>query len=122
MSRRKTDYQESKVSGEFLGKRLREIRKSKNISTKTLAAKVGVLDSYIPQLERGSKVPSFDTLICIVNALGVTADELLCDYIDIDKEIIPSNITKKMSVLTHDQQRHIEDLIDMEIKYMTENK
>lgn len=122
MSRRKTDYQESKVSGEFLGKRLREIRKSKNISTQTLAAKVGVLDSYIPQLERGSKVPSFDTLICIVNALGVTADELLCDYIDIDKEIIPSNITKKMSVLTHDQQRHIEDLIDMEIKYMTENK
>lgn len=122
MSRRKTDYQESKVSGEFLGKRLREIRKSKNISTKTLAAKVGVLDSYIPQLERGSKVPSFDTLICIVNALGVTADELLCDYIDIDREIIPSNITKKMSVLTHDQQRHIEDLIDMEIKYMTENK
>lgn len=122
MSRRKTDYQESKVSGEFLGKRLREIRKSKNISTKTLAAKVGVLDSYIPQLERGSKVPSFDTLICIVNALGVTADELLCDYIDIDKEIIPSNITKKMSVLTHEQQRHIEDLIDMEIKYMTENK
>lgn len=122
MSRRKTDYQESKVSGEFLGKRLREIRKSKNISTKTLAAKVGVLDSYIPQLERGSKVPSFDTLICIVNALGVTADELLCDYIDIDKEIIPSNITKKMSLLTHDQQRHIEDLIDMEIKYMTENK
>lgn len=122
MSRRKTDYQESKVSGEFLGKRLREIRKSKNISTKTLADKVGVLDSYIPQLERGSKVPSFDTLICIVNALGVTADELLCDYIDIDREIIPSNITKKMSVLTHDQQRHIEDLIDMEIKYMTENK
>lgn len=122
MSRRKTDYQESKVSGEFLGKRLREIRKSKNISTKTLAAKIGVLDSYIPQLERGSKVPSFDTLICIVNALGVTADELLCDYIDIDKEIIPSNITKKMSVLTHEQQRHIEDLIDMEIKYMTENK
>lgn len=122
MSRRKTDYQESKVSGEFLGKRLREIRKSKNISTKTLASKVGVLDSYIPQLERGSKVPSFDTLICIVNALGVTADELLCDYIDIDREIIPSNITKKMSLLTHDQQRHIEDLIDMEIKYMTENK
>ena len=122
MSRRKTDYQESKVSGEFLGKRLREIRKSKNISTQTLAAKVGVLDSYIPQLERGNKVPSFDTLICIVNALGVTADELLCDYIDIDREIIPSSITKKMSVLTRDQQRHIEDLIDIEIKYMIENK
>lgn len=122
MPRRKTDYQKTKVSGEFLGKRLREIRKSKNISTKTLASKIGVLDSYIPQLERGSKVPSFDTLICIVNALGVTADELLCDYIDIDSEIIPNNITEKMSILTHEQQRHIEDLIDMEIKYMTENK
>ncbi len=122
MPRRKTDCQETKVSGEFFGKRLREIRKSKSISTKTLASKVGVLDSYIPQLERGSKVPSFDTLICIVNALGVTADELLCDYIDIDREIIPDNITKKMSVLTRDQQRHIEDLIDMEINYMTEIK
>ena len=118
MPRKKMDDQFPRMSGKNFGKRLRQIRVSKNISTKTLAEKVGVLDTYIPQLERGEKLPSFDTLVYIANTQGVTTDELLCDYIEAEKETVPTIIHQKMEKLNPEQRRHIEEIIDMEIKYM----
>ena len=79
-----------------------------------------MLDTYIPQLERGEKVPSFDTLIYLTNALGVTVDELLCDYVDADKSTIANNISKKMEKLNKKQQQHLEDMMDKIIDYMLE--
>ena len=119
MSRRKFDDQFPRLSGNSFGKRLREIRTSKNISIKTLAEKIGVMETYIPQLERGMKTPSFDTLIYIANALNVTADELLCDYINAEKDVVATALQKKLERLTKQQQQHIEEIISMEIDYMT---
>lgn len=118
MPRRKMDDQFPRLSGEQFGKRLRNIRVSKNIPVTTVAVKIGVEDTYIPQLERGAKLPSFDTLIYLANALNVTTDELLCDYVDAEKTTVPNNIAKKMEKLNPAQRRHIEEIIDMEIKYM----
>lgn len=118
MSRRKMDDQFPRLSGKQFGKRLRQIRVSKNIPSAVVAVKIGVEETYIPQLERGEKLPSFDTLIYLVNALGVTPDELLCDYVDAEKETVPTIIHQKMEKLNPEQRRHIEEIIDMEIKYM----
>ena len=118
MPRKKMDDQFPRMSGKHFGRRLRQIRVSKGISTKTLALKIGVLDTYIPQLERGEKLPSFDTLVYIANALGVTADELMCDYIEAEKKTVPTILHQKMEKLTPEQRHHIEEIIDMEIKYM----
>lgn len=122
MPRRKIDDQFPRVTGKQFGKRLRQIRVSKNISIGTLAERVGVLDTYIPQLERGEKLPSFDTLICLANALGVTTDDLVCDYIDADKTTVPNNISKKMEKLNTKQRRHAEEMIDKMVEYMLEDK
>ncbi len=120
MPRRKMEEKFPKLSGKYFGKRLRELRTSKNISVNALAVQIGVLESYIPQLERGEKLPSFETLIYIANALGVTTDELLCDYVDADRTTIPNNIHKKLEQVDKKKQRHLEKLIDMEIAFMTE--
>lgn len=118
MPRRRMDDQFPRLSGEQFGKRLRQIRVSKNIPASTVAVKIGVEETYIPQLERGAKLPSFDTLVYIANTLGVTTDELLCDYIEAEKETVPTIIHQKMAKLNPEQRRHIEEIIDMEIKYM----
>ena len=122
MPRRKFDDQIPRLSGKQFGKRLRQIRTSKKITIKTVAEKIGVLETYIPQLERGEKLPSFDTLIHLANALGVTVDELVCDYIDAEKETVPSHIVKKMESLTPKQRKHVEDMVDKIVEYMTEDK
>lgn len=122
MPRRKMDDQFPRLSGKQFGKRLRQIRVSKNISIGTVAVKIGVEETYIPQLERGAKLPSFDTLIHLANALGVTPDELLCDYVDAEKTTVPNNIAKKMEKLNPKQRQHIEEIVDHMIAYMLEDK
>lgn len=122
MPRRKIDNHIPRLSGKHFGKRLRQIRTEKDMSISTLAEKVGVLDTYIPQLERGEKVPSFDTLIYIANALEVTVDELVCDYVHADKITVANNISKKTVDLNPNQRRYIEDIIDKLVEYMSEEK
>ena len=122
MPRRKMDDQFPRLSGEQFGKRLRQIRVSKNIPAAIVAVKIGVEDTYIPQLERGAKLPSFDTLIYLANALGVTPDELLCDYVDAEKTTVANNIAKKMEKLNPKQRQHIEEMVDHMIAYMLEDK
>lgn len=122
MPRRKFDDQIPRLSGKQFGKRLRQIRTSKKITIETVAEKIGVLDTYIPQLERGEKLPSFDTLIYLANTLGVTVDELVCDYIEADKVTVPNHISKKMEQLTPKQRKHIEEMVDKMIEYMLEDK
>lgn len=57
--------------GKVTGKRIREVRKSKNISIVELAKMVGVSKSLISQVERGDVFPSLSTLEKIAVALEV---------------------------------------------------
>ncbi|MEL7563612.1 MAG: XRE family transcriptional regulator [Dehalobacterium sp.] len=57
--------------GKVTGKRIREIRKSKNISIVEFANMVGVSKSLISQVERGDIFPSLSTLEKIAIALEV---------------------------------------------------
>lgn len=61
--------------GKVTGKRIREIRKSKNISIVELAKTVGVSKSLISQVERGDIFSSLSTLEKIAAALEVDITE-----------------------------------------------
>ena len=118
MSRRRSGILDEKLSGKYLGVRMRKHRKAKNISIQKLADEIGVTRNYISQLEKGEKIPSLDTLIRIANVLKVRADELLCDYLSAENSIVPSEINAKIAALPKLQQRHIEHIIDIEIEFM----
>jgi transcriptional regulator with XRE-family HTH domain len=59
------------------GKKLREIRLSKNMSQGDVAKVLGVHRSYISGLERGVRNPSLVTVQKIARALGVSAEKLI---------------------------------------------
>ena len=58
-----------------ISKRLKEIRKAKNISVYKLSQLSGVSETHIRDLERGD--PSIDTLSRLSVPLGITLPELL---------------------------------------------
>ena len=122
MSRRRSGYDENKFSGEYLGPRIREQRVARGMSVVKLAKEVGVLPNYISQLESGDKIPSLDTFIRIANALDVTADELLCDYLTAELHVVESKLGASVSYLSKEDQRHIEDLVALEISHMNSSK
>lgn len=62
----------------FLGSRIRAVRIERKMTQEKLAEAAGVGVTHISHIETGNSIPSLQTLVDIINALGCTADELLC--------------------------------------------
>jgi transcriptional regulator with XRE-family HTH domain len=62
---------------EGFAQRLRELRKSKNLSQTELGQLAGLHYTHIGRFERGASRPSGDTLMRLADAQGVTSDYLL---------------------------------------------
>ena len=57
--------------------RLRELRKEKNISLKTLAKEIGVSDIAISRWENQLRIPNIENLYNLANYFSVSSDYLL---------------------------------------------
>lgn len=62
-----------------VGKKIREIRKQKNMTLEELGEKLGKTKSYISKLERSVKPISLENLQLIANALDVEVEDLISD-------------------------------------------
>ncbi len=60
-----------------IGEQLRQARRDRGLSLRSLAQRLGVSPSLISQIERGLASPSVSTLYAIVTELDVSLDELL---------------------------------------------
>lgn len=60
----------------LLGKRIQEIRKSKNITQERLAELVGIDTSSISNIENGKYYPSSENLDKILTILNISPEEL----------------------------------------------
>lgn len=69
--------QETGNSPTVLGKRLRSLRKEKNLSQKELAERIGVSNVVLSRYELDDRKPDFDTLEKIADFFNVTIDYLL---------------------------------------------
>ena len=66
-----------------IAKRLKEIRKSKNISVYKLSQLSSVSETHIRDLERGDRNPSLDTLSKLAKPLGLSLSDLLKETEDV---------------------------------------
>ena len=66
---------------ELFGQRLREQRLKHHLTLEQVAEKADLSANYIGMVERGLKEPGLATIVKILNALNISADELLCDLV-----------------------------------------
>ena len=72
-----------------LGARIREERLRLNLTQAQLAEAIDISDTYMGAIKRGERSLTLDTLVRLVNRLGVTIDYLLSDSVmDSDANII----------------------------------
>ena len=72
-----------------LGERIREERRKLGLTQAQLAEAVDISDTYMGAIERGERSLTLDTLVRLVNRLGVTVDYLLADSLtDSDTNIM----------------------------------
>ncbi|MEV1130713.1 helix-turn-helix domain-containing protein [Agromyces sp. NPDC049794] len=60
-----------------IGLRLREARKSRGMSLRSVAQSLGVSASLVSQVETGKTQPSVSTLYALVNHLGISLDDVM---------------------------------------------
>ncbi len=72
-----------------LGRRIREERKKLNLTQAQLAESIDISDTYMGAIERGERSLTLDTLVRLVDRLGVTVDYMLSDSVsDSDSNIM----------------------------------
>ena len=85
------------------GKRLRELRKQKNLTQKQLASLISVQNSVISFYELGDRMPSPEIIVKLAHALHVSADYLMG---------IEKSESVDMSGLSDEDIKLVEHLVD----------
>lgn len=107
---------------ESIGRNIRKHRLMKKLRQEDLAELANLTNNYIGAIERGEKIPSLETLIVIINALGVSADMILADVIDTGYMVKDSLLAEKLSKLSAEDRAKIYDVVDTMIRHSTQIK
>ena len=96
---------------ELFGQRLREQRLKHHLTLEQVAEKADLSANYIGMVERGLKEPGLATIVKILNALNISADELLCDLVPSASHVTDDEISKRLEGLTPMQKKVALDLL-----------
>ena len=83
----------------------------KKLRQEDLAERTGLTANYIGMVERGEKIPSLETFIKILNALGVSGDMVLADVLDTGYML-----NEKLEKLAPEDRNRIYEVIDTLVK------
>ena len=92
-----------------LGERLRAERKSRHMTVREIASRVGVSPSLISQIERDKVNPSVSTLWSLVSVLGLQMGELFSD-VRPPRGVAPIAVTPNSGPITAPGTRSVIDL------------
>ena len=95
-----------------LGKKIREARLRKGYTQESLAKKAEIGAMYLGEIERGSKMPSLNIFVKLVEALDISADYILRDELPSGKEFLFDEMTNKLKDLTPKQRKTAIDILD----------
>ena len=107
---------------ESIGKNIRKYRLMKKLRQEDLAEKADLSINYVGAIERGENTPSLESLISIINALGVSADMILADVLDNGYLVKDSLLAQKLDKLSAEDRSQIYDVIDTMIKHSKQVK
>lgn len=100
-----------------IGTNIRKFRTEKKLRQEDLAERAGLSANYIGMVERGEKIPSLESFISIVNALGVSADMVLHDVLETGYEVKGSLLNDKLRTLPKHDRERIFAVIETMIKH-----
>ena len=99
-----------------IGKNIRKFRLAKKLRQEDLAERTSLTANYIGMVERGEKIPSLETFIKILNALGVSGDMVLVDVLDTGYTVKNSMLNEKLEKLATKDWNRIYEVIDTLVK------
>lgn len=105
-----------------IGQRIKAKRIDKRLTQEQLSEMVGIGPSHMSHIESGSTVPSFDVFIAILNALGCSADELLCRETTAAKPILNSWLSELVADCDNTEVKILSDILVSAKQTLRKNK
>ena len=105
-----------------IGNRIKDKRLQLKITQEKLAETTGLSVQHLSGIENGKTRFSFATLVRIVNALGVSIDELACGSLMRGKPVMQSEFSELLADCSPDQTAVIIDTIKAMKKSMKLNQ
>lgn len=94
-----------------IGKKIREIRISKNLTQEYIANMAGVNVSHISNIENNRVKISLPMLVHVCNALDTTVDYILADEYNNPSSVIEQEILREVHSCTAETQEQILKII-----------
>lgn len=94
-----TDREEKKLNSVIIGQRIKDARKSMNLTQKELGYLIYADGKYISRLENGGSLPSLKRLVLLSRALNRT-----CDYFIWDIDVMEEDVTPREEIVIRDEQ------------------
>ncbi len=102
----------------LIGSKIRHYREEKKLSQEELADMLDISERHLRNIEYGKKGPSVNLLISIANALNITADDLLANYLNNSTEkqniellTVFSDCTPTEKAILMDMLKHMKALL-----------
>ena len=99
----------------------KEVREQNHISQAQLAEMTDLSVSYISHIENAKRKASLESVIRIVNALGITVDELLAGVQMNNPAAYQTDIDMLMEDCSENEKRFIYELIKASLEAMHKN-
>ncbi|MBR5111515.1 MAG: helix-turn-helix transcriptional regulator [Clostridia bacterium] len=96
------------VDYQAMGRRMKMKRRSRHLSQEDVANAAQISASYYGNIERGTRIPSIDTLVQIANFLNVGTDFLLFDSV---KAASPQFSQTEMKLLSRYLRARVAELV-----------
>lgn len=99
-----------------IGRRIQKCREEIGLKQEELAERVDLSCNYLSAIEREVKTPKLETLIRIINELGVSADEILQDVVDAGIRSKYTQLEERMKKLPIKEQHKILHVVDVMVE------
>lgn len=101
------------IDYKLIGERIKQVRKSKNMTQETLAEKLNVSIGYVSQVERGITKISLDLLGAISTILDCDVATLISETAIRSNEYMTTEIIEAIRSLDDKKRRYILEIIKL---------
>lgn len=112
---------QTSVNHRQIGYRIKEVREQNRLSQAQLAEITDLSVSYISHIENTKRKASLESIIRIVNALGITVDELLAGVQINNPAAYQTDIDILMEDCSENEKRFVYELIKISLETMHKN-
>ncbi len=96
----------------MVGQRIKERRLEINMTQLMLSEKTGLCEDAIYSYENAKMIPGSEAIILMSNALNISPDILLCDYLHKRAAIKGDNIMQRLNDLPVSEQNRLLRIMD----------